>query len=598
MVLVLAACARPPAPAPTTLPSPVPTLTPTRAAPTPTPPPFEQRLTICTTEPRAASPFSPSQSGSDLLALFYEEPVERVNYRWEARLVERVPSIATGDVITQSVPVMDGMRYADSSGAIHQYTGSAAEQMSQLVVTFTLKADVRWSDGTPITAKDAVLGYHLAQSQEAQGRWRVLAERTSRFTAVDDRRLRWEGIPGYLDADFPGFLFPLQPAHRWQGQTLTIILEDRTPPGTGPFQITTWEAGRQVRLAPNPHYVGTAPTLQEIVVRFPQEDPGLWPELLVNGTCDVILPDPVLLTDWQLWAQLGVLGEAVVWVDIAPVMLRLDLNLAPVTQITSPVQDLLVRQALARCIDRELLVQTMPEEALAPASSFVPPNHPAYAGSSVTPKRYDPEVAGRLLDNAGWRDGDGDGLREAYGVPGFEDGDPLIVTLYLPSQYFVIAATVAGDLETCGVKANLAPMDLRVLYAADPASPLFGRSFELALVGWQAEIPDICGVWTSDRIPAEDRAWRGENFSGFASDAYDDACRRALAVVDAETQAVALHEAASILDAAQPSIFLAWRPFWFVAHPNVLGLKPDASAYGTLWNAENIRIGDPAPSDP
>jgi peptide/nickel transport system substrate-binding protein len=546
------------------------------------------------TEPRAASPFLPSQAGSDLLALFYEEPIERVNYRWEARLVERVPTIASGDVITQQVPVMDGMRYADESGTVHQHTGSTTRRMSQLVVTFTLQSDLRWSDGTPVTAKDAVLGYHLAQTQEARGRWRNLAERTSRFVAVDELRLRWEGIPGYHDTAFPGFLFPLQPAHRWQGHTLTTIVEDRTPPATGPFKITTWEAGRQVRLTPNPHYNGPEPTLKEIVVRFPQEDPGLWSELLVNGACDVILPDPVILTAWQQWAQLGTLGEAIVWADVAPVMLRLDLNLAPVGAEDSPVQDLLVRQALSRCIDRELLVHTMPEETLAPADSFIPPNHPTYAASSATPNRYDPEVGGRLLDRAGWRDADGDGLREAYGVAGFADGDPLLITLYLPSQYFVIAASIAGDLETCGVKANLAPMDLRVLYASDPASPLFGRSFEMALVGWQAEIPGVCGAWTSERIPNEENGWQGENFSGFTSENYDEACRRALSTVDAAEQAAALGEATSILDATQPSIFLAWRPFWFVARPTVLGLKPDASAYGTLWNAEAITIGEPA----
>ncbi len=70
------------------------------------------------------------------------------------------------------------------------------------------KPDLLWSDGTPVTAKDALLGYHLAQLPEAEGRWRDLAERTAQFVAVDERTLRWEGIPGYLSGAYPGFLFP------------------------------------------------------------------------------------------------------------------------------------------------------------------------------------------------------------------------------------------------------------------------------------------------------------------------------------------------------------------------------------------------------
>ena len=112
--VVLAACSA--AATPITLPAttPAPPATPTVAAtktavptwtPTPEPTPYPQELVLCATEPAYASPFIPSQAGDDLLALFYEEPVERVGYRWEARLIERVPSLEAGDVFTQAVPV-------------------------------------------------------------------------------------------------------------------------------------------------------------------------------------------------------------------------------------------------------------------------------------------------------------------------------------------------------------------------------------------------------------------------------------------------------------------------------------------------------------
>ena len=602
LTILLLACGEP---AESVAPTEVPTLLTSTAAPIPTaaPTPPPQRLVLCTTEPAAANPFLPSQSGYDLLALFYQQPIERNHYQWEARLVERLPSLSSGDVMTRTVSATMGTRYADKLSLVHQVTTTEAIELPQLVVTFTLKPDLYWSDGVPITTKDAMFGYHLAQAPEARGRWRELAERTARFVAVDERRVRWEGIPGYLSADYPGFLFPLQPAHRWQGQTLAAILRDRTPPATGAFRIVSWEAHREVRLEPNPHYSGPAPVLQEVIIRFPQQSYDRWPALLIDGTCDIILPDPILSTPWEQWARLGASGEALVWADAAPTVLRLDLNLGRTEvaaqdvdePLMSPLQDPAVRQALNACINRQRLTQTLPAEALVEATGFVSPNHPAY----VPPARpaYDPARAKELLRGAGWQDSDGDGVREAHNTVGFADGTVLSATLHFASQYFAIAAHVTDDLEACGFDIDLQPLDARQLYTPGSTSPLFGRQFDMALLGWSAELPQACGAWLSTRIPAADQAWHGENFAGFASDAYDRACKTALTAIDPAQRDRALQEAQAQLNVELPTLFLAWRPFWFVTRPKVQGLRPDVSAHGTIWNIEALHITDGISSD-
>ena len=125
------------------------TPTPTRLAPTPTsqPTPHPQSLIICATEPQAVSPFWSTQAGDDILALFYEPPMERVAYDWEPRLVERVPSLQNGDVITRVVPVTQGMRYADLWAQCKLMKGTEPTELPQLSVRFTLKAGyclVRW----------------------------------------------------------------------------------------------------------------------------------------------------------------------------------------------------------------------------------------------------------------------------------------------------------------------------------------------------------------------------------------------------------------------------------------------------------------------
>jgi peptide/nickel transport system substrate-binding protein len=540
------------------------------------------------------SPFVSSQAGDDLLALFYEPPVEQVAYRWEPRLVENVPSFSAGDVVTRLVSVPVGGRYVDEANVIHINEGPDALTLPQLSVTFNLKPDLQWSDGVALTSEDVVLGYHLAQDSQVSGQWRELVERTDRFRALDDHTLRWEGVPGYLSRDYPSFIYPPQPAHRWRGKPLSEILQDLTPPGTGPFDIVAWERGREVRLRPNPYYGGVeAIQLAEIIVRFPQESVDAWPQLLAEGVCDIVLSDPAMSVTWDAWADLLAEKAAILYADVSPdsTFMRLDFNLAPLHAQAPLLSQRRVRLALAYCINRVHLATASPDQGLVPAEGFLPPGHPAFDTETLDRIEYNPEKGRALLNAAGWYDGNGDNLREAHGVEGIPEGQPLTLTLHLAPQYILIAAHLSTDLSLCGVGIEPQPTEAQILYAADAASPLFGRTFDLALFGWQAEAPLVCGAWRSDRIPTPENGWQGENFSGYTSEVYDDACERALTSVRTEVQWEALRQSQALLTHDLPTLFLAWRPTWFVARPEVQGLQADGTAPGTLWNAEALSLG-------
>lgn len=589
--LFLAACSAvtptPEIPTSSATPSPaIATAVPTEA-PEPTPAP--QHLFICMTEPDAVSPFVPTQAGNDLSALFYQDAVRSTGYGWEPRLLVHLPSPETGDLSVQPVAVSVGERYVDAFGDVRVNTVGEALTLPQMAVTFTLQSGLKWSDGVAITSRDALLGYHLAQAPEAQGRWKYLAERTARFIALNAQTLRWEGLPGLVGPDGASFLFPLQPAHRWQDQTLRSILQDRTPPANGPFKIVAWESGREVRLEPNPYYSGPAPLLERITVRFPQVNPMQWTELLTGGLCDIILPDPLHTTDWHTWAALGQQGQAIIWADIAPVVLRLDLNLDGRAGAASPLADLRVRQAIARCIDREQLSQALPGELVVPARGFIPPNHPAYV-ADLDPLAFDPQAGQALLEEAGWHLEEGDSIRHAGEVSGVAAGTPLSLTMHLAPQYFVVAAHLGADLEACGIGILPQPMTPQQLYAGGPEGPLFGRRFELALFGWEVSLPKVCGGWLSDRIPDPAADRYGENFSGFVSEAYDVACLEAMSAYDLDSQGRALQTAEALLHESLPTLFLGWRPFWFVTSPQVRGVRGGASLHGTLWDTEGLAI--------
>ena len=284
------------------------TLAPPTSTPTATPKP--QELVVCGQRPTALSPYIPSQAGHDVLAFVYTYPVEQIGYLWEPRLLTHIPSFSGGDVVTRSLTLQNGAFYVDAEGVVRTYSGTKPLILTQMSVTYTLEADLKWSDAHPLTAKDVIFGYTLAQAPEAYGPWRDLAERTATLIAVDDQRVRWDGLPGYTNTNYPGLLFPPQPVHKWQDLTPSEILLERNFPVNGPYRIAEWDGEASIILEPNPHYVGQPPQIDKIILRFPNVKPNFWPEILKAGTCDILLPGNNG-NNWEPWLRLVQDGHAV-----------------------------------------------------------------------------------------------------------------------------------------------------------------------------------------------------------------------------------------------------------------------------------------------
>lgn len=562
------------------------TVTPT---PTPTPP---QILDVCTTNTFILSPFTSSTTTDDILAFIYTYATEKVSYRWEPHLITNIPTGANGGVMTRTISVNQGDFYVDYSGVTQKHNNAESITHNQMIVTFTLKSDLKWSDGHAMTSKDFVFGYELAKDMQAYGRWHDLSQLTSQFIALDEYRIRWEGLPGYISTDYPGFIFPPQPSHSWQGLTFIEMIQDAKPPTNGPYRIVAWEDESTLLLEANPYYVGNPPHIKNVRVKFLQKALDLQPEFLADDTCDIYLPNSHGDDNSKIWQEYADKGNGRIWSTPSSTLLRLDFNANAQGKQEALIGSTRTRLALAHCVSRDHLAQLPLGHTLIPAMSFVPPIHPAYEPAAVWRVPHNTEIGQGILEELGWIDEDADGIREAHGVETIAESTPLTLTLITSTQNQQVAEILSHNFSKCGVGIALEAYEPQQFYAASSVSPLFSQNFDLALYSWHTEIPDGCRAWSSSHLPDPKLNYDLTNFGGFSNEMFEQTCQSAILSLDVDNQYSELHRAQSILSEEQATLFLAWLPRWLISDVNVTGVILDITTYGRIWHPELIEFVD------
>lgn len=609
--LILAGCG----PARGVEPGPGPVLTPDDTpAPTASAAPPETRvLTICLgQEPDTLFPYdAPNAAARSVLSALYDGPMDYEGYALRPVILQKLPALADGDAVITPVPVRAGSEVVDASGlpvtldagvrvrpsgcradsCAVTYDGQSPLAMDQLVVTFRLRPGLRWSDGTPLTAADSVLGYRAAAASPRAPQYVI--ERTQTYEAADELTVQWWGKPGFLDPDYAkNFWLPL-PAHRLgtipPAELAASEAAARAPIGWGPYVLEEWSPGQALRFARNPYYFRAAeglPRFDALVFRIMTDSQEALGELLTGG-CDLLDPSVRLDAQVGLLARLAADGQLQAFFVPTATFERLDFGLRPAAYDGGYVPgqdppallaDRRTRQAIAHCVDRARIVQeVLYGQSVVPAG-FLPADHPL-AAPGLTVYNYDP-VAGRaLLEQAGWRDLDGNPATplEAWDVAGVTRGTLLKLELITTgaAQRRQIAELLRGMLAGCGIQLEVTYLDQAQFYAPGPGGRLFGRDFQLAGLAMSVQDNGFpCEWYTTASIPSAGNFWIGTNLSGFSDAAYDAACARARSsLADESAYWQALTEAQRLLQENLPSLPLFQRLKIAAAQTDLCGLR-------------------------
>ena len=596
----------------------------------PTPEP-SRLLTIClVSEPRSLFLYDAvSTSEQSVLAAIYDGPIDLKNFTAQPVILEKLPSLSSGDALLQAVQVGTGDLIVDAQGDLtilgegvlyrpsgctewacaQYYKGTDPVQMDQLVLHFRLLPGLQWSDGNPLTAADSVYSYEVAHSLYPS----ALPDRISRtasYKALDELTVEWMGIPGFIDGLYQAKFFSPLPQHAWASIPVTELPEaeiaSRMPMGWGAYVIDEWVAGDHISLHANPLYFRAGeglPYFDNLVYRFVSDSHAAQSAVLA-GECDLV--DQVAGFETQAEALLQLRDEGrislVFQTAFAWDVLEFDLSpLEPDRPAFFAGRE--VRQALAMCIDRQALVESLSGGQMQVADLYVPPVHPMY-NPQVQHTTFDPQAASDQLTSAGWLDADNapSTPRIAGGVAGVADGTTFRVQ-YLVSddaERQAAAQMIQEDLQQCGIQVVILSQPAQDYLAAGPAGPVFGRQFDLAQFAWMTAQEPPCSLYLTNEIPGPypdyPKGWSGVNASGYSSPQYDQACLDALSSLSDMPQHTDKHaEAQAIFAEDIPALPLYWHYRVVMGRPDMCGLPPEAVTDSIFSGLELFNYGEGCP---
>jgi peptide/nickel transport system substrate-binding protein len=408
-------------------------------------------------------------------------------------------------------------------------------------VVFTLRDDVRWHDGRPVTAEDVKFTFDLAKDPTTAS---LLA---SAFLAdvesaevVDPHTVRFRFARPHAQAIEDFWWAPL-PRHALAGVSAAELKNaafNRAPIGSGPFRFERWQANQRVVLVRNPDFpagLGGPAVADRVVFRIVPEASTMLTEL-ITGNVDVDVPVPPDQTrpieesgPLRLHAFPGRTVYYVGW-----------------NNERAPFDDPALRRALASAIDRREIIETLLYGKGEIATSTIPPAHPLHP--AVEPLPYDLGDARRRLDAAGWVDGDGDGVRE-------KDGRPLRFTLLSADDALrrAVSEVLQAQLRLAG-----ADVEIRVLEFQTMLQQHRDRDYDAVFTNWVLDNFQVAAAPYALLHSAQAEIAQSANRSGVRSPRLDGLIERGARATDPAAQRAAWGEFTAALQEEQPLTFMFW----------------------------------------
>jgi peptide/nickel transport system substrate-binding protein len=230
----------------------------------------------------------------------------------------------------------------------------------------------------------------------------------------------------------------------------------------------------------------------------------------------------------------------------------------------APFTDPRVRRAMTHAINRQEIIDALLYGQGQPASGPVPPWHPADPG--IDPLPHDPALAARLLEEAGWVDRDGDGIRENA------QGQRLAFTMMSSDDALrrAVVEVVQNQLRRIGADVQVRVMEFQTMLQNHR-----GRDFDAVFTNWQMDNFNLASAPMALFHTRQADVEQSPNRSSVRIPRLDAAMEGAMLTTDEGRQRAGWREFTQILQEEQPFTFMFWMNELAAARTNVHGISMD-----------------------
>ena len=388
-----------------------------------------------------------------------------------------------------------------------------------LTWTLTIRDDATFHDGEPLTAEDVAYSLNLYKATEDFPFLASYPAIYETIEALDETTVELTTADPIGNFESTMVFIYVLPQHIWEAEDDPVAFENADMIGSGPFKLVEFSQGEFAELEANKDHWGTPPNVDGVIFQtISNADARV--TALTTGEVDAITEFPATAVSTLQNAE----NVNVHIADIGAGGSLSDVIFNITTEENCPeedgvcsghpaLKDLAVRRALAHAMDKQQIIDVATLGTASPGLSLVPPGLGDFYASEIEDYAFDVGIANGLLDDAGYEDTDGDGIREC--LPD-QDCENLTFRLNYPDD----ADTAPREAELMQEMWNAIGVDV-VIQGLDPDTltsvccPTF--DFDIILWGWGTD-PDpafLLGVALCSEIDS------GFSETGYCNPEYD-----------------------------------------------------------------------------
>lgn len=403
-----------------------------------------------------------------------------------------------------------------------------------LEYTFYLRKDIKWQDGLPMTAHDVKFSFDRIKDPSVNApHLRNYYEDIEKLEVMDDYTVKFTYNKKYFRALEICGTMSILPEHLYGKSPFNNSRLNRMPVGNGPYRFLQWNTGRDIVLERNKEYWGKKPYIEKIVFKI-ITDNTVALQLLKKREIDLMI---LTALQWESQTSSEKFNSR---------FSKLKYYVSGYSYIGWNIRNPLfadkrVRIAMTHFIDRKKILEKLLYNLGTVVTGNFYVNSPEY-NKNINPYEYNPQKAGELLRDAGWKDTDGDGILD-------KDGRKFEFEFLIPSGNDFrekLATIIKEDLAVQGINVEIKKLEWAVFI-----QNLSERDFDATSLGWSMPLEaDPYQVWHSSQ------AEQGSNFVGFKNKRADELILLIRETLEKEKRIEYCHEFHEIIHKEQPYTFL------------------------------------------